>query len=502
MAILRLALTNVRVQLNRSISTLIIVGIAAMVLTSGMSMSLGTTKLAANEYRDYLGGDILVFSPGVLRAAPVNETSPNLVRRVLVDSGFNPALKFFPNLETRGYFARNEWEYAPITKEQSISIESLPQVGEISPFKTMPAFINGERVQLRQPPDYYGEFLSYGRLPQNGSKQLEVVINTYGFKDPNLQPDPEPSPYDDDAPPPGLNIPDLPDIEKLVGQTITIVVPAYGRDKMGLPCEVYSIPAKTYTAVIVGRVSWPTRGIAWLGPFDRPEFEQGYVHAPEVYLTNESWDTIWHEQSGGIDYLPTAALISLRDLNQVNAVLTELSRSHPELSFHTMPKLQQQAEWFSPIDHFYRAPGNLWRRTDTSEDFTEQDDFGHITAILLLLNAGMLMASQMLAAVSTRKKEIGILRSLGATQREVISMILCEALMLTLIGATTGFVLVRIAAFHQAVTNSTPFLAVFSATIKELLIVLAATSSMALVFGVLPALKVAKITVMEVLRNE
>ena len=65
---------------------------------------------------------------------------------------------------------------------------------------------------------------------------------------------------------------------------------------------------------------------------------------------------------------------------------------------------------------------------------------GGIAAISLLV-AGILIMNVMLVAVSQRTAEIGLLKALGASRRQIIRLILTEALLLALIGAAAGFVI-------------------------------------------------------------
>ena len=65
---------------------------------------------------------------------------------------------------------------------------------------------------------------------------------------------------------------------------------------------------------------------------------------------------------------------------------------------------------------------------------------GGIAAISLAV-AGILIMNVMLIAVSQRTAEIGLLKALGATPRQIIQLILAEALLLSLLGATTGLLL-------------------------------------------------------------
>ena len=71
---------------------------------------------------------------------------------------------------------------------------------------------------------------------------------------------------------------------------------------------------------------------------------------------------------------------------------------------------------------------------------------GGIAAISLAV-AGILIMNVMLVAVSQRTAEIGLLKALGAPQRQIIRLILSEAIMLSAFGATIGLILGELGCF-------------------------------------------------------
>ena len=65
---------------------------------------------------------------------------------------------------------------------------------------------------------------------------------------------------------------------------------------------------------------------------------------------------------------------------------------------------------------------------------------GGIAAISLAVS-GILIMNVMLVAVAQRTAEIGLLKALGASRRHILSLILVEAMQLSLIGAAFGFII-------------------------------------------------------------
>lgn len=104
--------------------------------------------------------------------------------------------------------------------------------------------------------------------------------------------------------------------------------------------------------------------------------------------------------------------------------------------------------------------------------------------------AGVLVMNVMLVSVTQRTAEIGLLKALGASKRQLHGLFLTEAAMLSLAGAVLGVVLGQITLWGlQTVYPDFPFIlpgwALFAALAVSLLT--------GLVFGVLPARKAARL---------
>ena len=469
--LIQLAISNVWRRLSRSTLTLLAMGVAAAVLTSGLSLSQGIIRSAYMEYRNYYGGDILVFSPGFVGAAPVDQESGQVIdRRVLHDSGFNPLLKLYPDFREEGYLAEESWQYQALSSDwQEASLEA--GIIDATPYRVLPAAIGVHSIELKRSPVDIRPYITEGVEPTISlSGEIRAVVNAYGM--------------------PSVNVGDL----------LQVTVPIFNVNSSGVPYADYGKPAATYDVKVVGKVAWPTREITW-GDGGAIFSEQGYVHMPELYLTETAWQQIWHEQSGGAKYPVLSVALRVGDLPKLNVIAADLEKQYPGLAIFTVPRVAQHAQRYNLLDKFYQAPDDLWINAETVQPYAPRE-FGLISSILLYLNAGMLLASQMLANVAARRKEIGILKALGSRQAEVVTMVLTEAVALAMIGAVGGFGLVRIAGIHQAISNGIRLSSVLLTTIVELLTVTALTTTVSLVFGAIPAWRVARLTVMEVFRNE
>jgi putative ABC transport system permease protein len=104
--------------------------------------------------------------------------------------------------------------------------------------------------------------------------------------------------------------------------------------------------------------------------------------------------------------------------------------------------------------------------------------------------AGVGVMNVMLVAVSDRTEEVGLLKSLGARERQILLVFLMEATLLTfaggLIGLTLGYGTVAVlTTLYPAIPASTPLWATGS--------VLAASIIIGVIFGMLPARRAARL---------
>jgi putative ABC transport system permease protein len=119
-------------------------------------------------------------------------------------------------------------------------------------------------------------------------------------------------------------------------------------------------------------------------------------------------------------------------------------------------------------------------------------------AIITLIVGGVGIMNIMLATVSTRIREIGIRKAVGATRIEIEMQFLIEAVLISLVGGLVGTLLGLAVPFSMRFFTNTyvplPILAAF--------IAVAVSCSVGVLFGTLPARLAARLDPIESLRHE
>ena len=121
-----------------------------------------------------------------------------------------------------------------------------------------------------------------------------------------------------------------------------------------------------------------------------------------------------------------------------------------------------------------------------------------LIAAVTLLVSGIGIMNIMLATVSSRIREIGIRKAIGATNREIRFQFLAEAVLISLVGGVIGIVI------GLAIPWSVRFLTAYRIPISGLsaIIAIVVSSLVGIIFGTLPATRAAQLDPVESLRYE
>ena len=147
-------------------------------------------------------------------------------------------------------------------------------------------------------------------------------------------------------------------------------------------------------------------------------------------------------------------------------------------------------------------------RIQTAEQLMEQFDqilgtltmvIGGIVSISLLVG-GIGIMNIMLVSVTERTREIGICKAIGAKSNHILMQFLIEATLLSLLGGLIG--LLSGYGLGMLISNSIPDFPPASVPLWAALLALGFSGSVGILFGILPAVKAARLDPIDALRYE
>jgi len=115
-----------------------------------------------------------------------------------------------------------------------------------------------------------------------------------------------------------------------------------------------------------------------------------------------------------------------------------------------------------------------------------------------LVVGGVGVMNIMLVSVTERTREIGLLKAIGAKEKDILTQFLVEAVVMSLIGGIIGIILGIAGAFLVSIIANIPFVV----SIPSVILAVGVSTLVGIVFGIYPARRAAKLSPIDALRYE
>jgi hypothetical protein len=493
-----LGLTNVRRNLGRSALAVASMAIASLVVTSLLSIAPSAHQATYLAERFVLGGDIVLTSLQVitdaqaLDASRVPAGSWTLSRPPWETAG--PLREAVPWAWQYGYLApaADPGSPGPLASATDASWASLaarlaahPRIGSVHLARVLPVLEpewggSGWRLSYlcgrdaaddrRWWPGIDQELVAAGRYLAAGDAGNLVAVVDQGRQARGHA----------DAP---------------VGGQLRVMAPRLAAGGAALDFGQLT----PVDLLVVGQIStWTSMGLDG-GGFVPLYWSTGMIFVPEATLGQIV------AAAGGAASPPVSALaVRAHDLVRLDSLVAELRRDYPELAVFAVQELVRatsltgSTEPFLPVDGV--ASGFMLGQSLTPR--VVPLNLNAVFALLALAIAALIVAANLLVLLAARRREMSILRAVGATNAGVATMVLTEAVFVSLAGCVLGFLPIRLLATITLVSNRLSLGRIAALTLTDFGIVCGVAMALAVVFGLLPAVAATRVTPTEALRSD
>ena len=478
--------------LARSTLAILSMAMAAGFLTYAISMSRGYAFHINEEYRSLVGGEIAAYDLQFSGQAPADDV---WYYQQLTNIQSTDLTQVMPALVKGGYMT-TEMEITPFSTQQQQLISQIPTIKAIYPRYQIPALSSGLTSLWSTP--LRGRDLILDDMQALPTKELVAEGRWF---EPNDEGSFVAVVSAEQHLPPGQPPP-------AIGDRLQVLVPRIVAKATDIDYDLTE-PLKIELTVI-GIMDIQTRTIVFME--DMPDGSQRRIEMPlyaqcdEIQIPLSTWRHIW-QLAGGNDFSPRQMSIMVDDLSYLEDTVVSLQNAFPEHTFISVPQLLNQAVRSFNLENptkltLNTTAANYLIHTEPLEQNGMALDLRLPMSFLIFINAAMVIAANLLIMVSERKTEMAILKAVGSTRRQIIQMVLAEAFLVSGLGALSGFLIFRLPGMFNQISNQTPLFSLLLSLAWDLSTILLATSSAALIFGMLPAMQMANLSVREITQTE
>lgn len=462
-----LGLKNVWRNRSRTVMGILSMAIATIVFVQATTLSQGYPSMAYFEARQLVGADIVIF-PEKTALSHDDMASGSYIWKFTRRSFDRPAGTF--GLDPWPFWygqmqAETQGETSSAYEKCSAVMASLrdyPGIKQVSYKQAMPVLISVRDSQSSyyvygfiepRDPDADEDYWSMSRAVRSGRYLSAADAGTlnavacWGW--------------------PGLNLP--------AGSEVSVEIPALRKLPGGSAILDYQNPVRLKLSIAgIASFTEGSQGSPYFTTYANPAL---FVH-PQTFQDLASkagfgpGDAVW-----GIG-------VTLKNLASLENIASELRRRFPSATVISVPSLAAALRQRSSV-----SPGIPM-------------DMRRVTEVLIFATAALLLATNLSIIMVSRKNEIGILRSVGATSGNIAAMILAESVFTAFLGTLAGTLFMEPAVLWTLLSNKTPLAHAMARVLVDFGRALAFSSAAATLFGLIPVARALRITPAEVLRGK
>ena len=474
----RLGLLGVQRNVHRSLMGIISMAMAAGFMAFALSFSRGVPTGFYAETSAMIGGEIVLYAPSFDGSSALDAAGWEY--HLYSDFSNTDMDTFYPEFAQNGFVTFQPYEKG-FSGSEVRELSNIPYVSAVYPRYQMPAWSLTE-TGLRQTP-VRGRDETLDALLRVHPEELIVAGRWFAASDKG-RPVAVVSAQQHYA---------AGEEPAQVGDTITVKIPTARtyQDK-----NVYEYSTEhTFELEVVGIIEVPTRELAW----------EGYEGATKVWyfwdmmwllddiqVPLSTWEAMWESISQD-EYIPEQLSLVIEDTTALEDIAAEIRVRSPERTVVSIAGLMRKAERELLLEDptlfaeyaLKAGSDNLVAEADVQQGVAQ--DLRLPLVVIIFANAGLIVSANLLLMVQERRKEIGVLKSVGALRRDIVCMVLSEALCIALCGAALGFTFFKLPASANQISSGVHIAAVVWSFVQDLILALGVAATVALLFGTIPA---------------